>query len=461
MKLHKDKARSWRTCPGIEIAERGGNPVQEQSRPNILLMICHDLGRHLGCYGVDGLETPNINELARRGIRFTDYFCTAPQCSPSRGSIMTGRVPHNNGLMGLAHLGWELDNDIQTLPRVLTDHGYETYLFGLQHEARSRNVASLGYQHVGRQGKAWEVADDVTSFLEGRDSPLPFYASVGFFEPHRPYDQPEYTPDNPSKISVPSYLPDVPGVRQEVGQLQGMIRALDTAVGQILTTLQGTGLWDDTLVIFTTDHGVAMPRAKGTLYDPGVGTALIMHGSDIAHGQVESSLLSNVDLLPTILEYVGAPLPGGIDGRSFLPLLQGAPYEVSDHVHLEVTWHDRYNPTRGIRTERYKYIRSFGGRPLVYIPADIYDGPSGKAVRDEYYGSQRPEEELHDLESDPLERSNVITHPEYEGVAEKLRKQLQRWMEATNDPLLRGPVASKEEPQAPYWNVVDNDSPFE
>ena len=435
--------------------------MQDNIRPNVLMMICHDLGRHIGCYGVEGLETPNIAKLAKQGVRFSDYFCTAPQCSPSRGSIMTGLLPHNNGLMGLAHLGWKLDDDIKALPEYLVDHGYETYLFGLQHETPDGDEARLGYQHVGRRGKAWEIADDVAGFLKERESSKPFYASVGFFEPHRPYDQPDYTPDDPGEVSVPSYLPDTPGVRLEVGQLQGMIRSLDAAVGQILTVLEKTGLKDSTLVIFTTDHGVAMPRAKGTLYDPGVGTALIMGGPGLPEGSVESSLLSNVDLLPTILEYVGAPLHRELDGYSFLPLLQGKPYKVRDQIYVEMTWHDRYDPVRGVRTARYKYIRSFGGRPLVYIPADIYDSPSGEAVRDEYYGSQRPVEELYDLVKDPGEIDNVIADPEYEAVAKELRTKLQNWMETTNDPLLEGPVASREEPKAPYWNVVDNDSPFE
>ncbi len=443
-----------------EISRTGVNSMQNHTKYNILLMICHDLGRHLSCYGVESLQTPNIDGLANKGIRFSDYFCTAPQCSPSRGSIITGRLPHNNGLMGLAHLGWELDDDIPTLPQLLAEHGYETYLFGLQHEARSKNVARLGYRHVGKQGKAWEVADDVTNFLRQRDGSSPFYASVGFFEPHRPYDQIDYTPDDPHGVQVPSYLPDPPGVRLEVGQLQGMIRAVDRAVGQIITTLKETNLWDNTLVIFTTDHGIAMPRAKGTLYDPGVGTALIMRGPGLEHGRVESSLLSNVDLLPTILEYVGAPLPGKLDGRSFLPLLRGGAYTKRSHIYLEMTWHDRYDPVRGLRTDRFKYIRSFGRRPLVYIPADIYDSPSGQVVREEYYGSQRPGEELYDLENDPFEKKNLIGQPGYGSIADGFRKQLQEWMEATGDPLLQGPVPAREEPQAPYWDVVDNDSPF-
>ena len=428
---------------------------------NIILMICHDLGRHLGCFGVKGIDTPNIDEFARDGILFDNYFCTAAQCSPSRGSIITGQLPHNNGLMGLAHLGWELHEEVMTLPKYLDEHGYDTHLFGLQHETANGGEKELGYRHIGAGGSASKVAEAVSDFIIKRQAPNPFFASVGFWEPHRPYDSPEYTPDPPNDVDVPPYLPDTPGVRLEISQLQGMVRAMDEAVGQILKALDEAGKQDSTLVIFTTDHGIAMPRAKGTLYDPGIGTALIMQGPDLPQGVVESSLLSNVDLLPTILEYGGLPPLDDIDGYSFLPLLKGKPYHRREHIFVEMTWHDRYNPMRGIRTDRYKYLRNFGKRPLVYIPADIYDSPSGKAVREEYYKTVRPVEELYDLKSDPKELHNIIDEPKYQDIAKSLQSRLTDWLEQTNDPLLKGPISGKNEPAADYWHVVDNNSPFE
>ena len=179
------------------------------------------------------------------------------------------------------------------------------------------------------------------------------------------------------------------------------------------------------------------------------------------------SLLTGVFALPTTsaLHLSVAPAEEASSpvayGRSFLTLLQRGSYEKRSHIHLEMTWHDRYEPVRGVRTEGYKYIRSFGARPLVYIPADIYDSPSGKAVRDEYYGSQRPGEELYDLDKDPLERKNVIDDPGYQWIAEQLRKKLEKSMKVTKDPLMNGPIPGREEPQADYWDVVQNNSPFE
>lgn len=415
----------------------------DPARPNILMFICHDLGCRLGCYG-EAVRTPNIDSIAADGVVFTKYFCTAAQCSPSRGSILTGRFPHNNGLMGLAHIGWELNEGEKTLPMCLNEAGYSTHLFGLQHE--SADPRRLGYEHVHLHkdsGAARTAAEDVISFLRGaaRGGARPFFVNVGTAEPHRPYHRPGYPVDDPARVQPLPYLPDRPGIREDLAGLNGLISVADEAVGQIAAALEETRLAQDTLFIFTTDHGIAMPRAKGTCYDPGIETALIMRlPGRFAGGMCRNELLSNVDLLPTLLELCGCEIPQNLDGRSFLPLLAGGPYEPRDQIFIEMTWHDKYNPMRGMRTESYKYIRNFGDRPLVFLPLDIYVGRAGEETRDEFYGSSRPEEELYNLEDDPLEQRNLAQDPAYASVIEDLRLRVQEWMEATQDPLLAGPV---------------------
>lgn len=118
-----------------------------QRRPNILMFITHDTGRHLGCYGAD-VETPSINRLAERGVLFTQAYCTAPQCSPFRGSLLTGMVPHRHGLIGLAHRGFRLRPGVALLPRILAEAGYSTHLFGIQHETHHLRAAELGYPSI-------------------------------------------------------------------------------------------------------------------------------------------------------------------------------------------------------------------------------------------------------------------------------------------------------------------------
>jgi len=416
----------------------------KSERPNILMVISHDQGRRLGCYGAP-VRTPNLDKAAADGVVFTNYFCTAAQCSPSRGSIITGRFPHNNGLMGLAHIGWEFNPGEKTLPMYLNEAGYITHLFGLQHE--SADLARLGYQHLHLHegsGAARAAAQDVMAFLHqaATEQSQPFFAMVGTVEPHRPYQRPGYPADDPAQVQPLAYLPDKPGVREDIAGLNGLIAVVDEAVGEILAALEQTGLAENTLFMFTTDHGIAMPRAKGTCYDPGIETALITRWpARFPRGVRRDQLLVNTDLLPTLLELVGCEIPGNLDGRSFLPLIAGAPYMPRDHIFIEMTWHDKYNPMRGIRTHTHKYIRNFGDRPLVFLPLDIYLGRAGEETRDEFYSCSRPEEELYDLRNDPLEQRNLASDPAYRPVLEDLRRRVQEWMESTRDPLLAGPVA--------------------
>ncbi|HEY8291506.1 MAG TPA: sulfatase-like hydrolase/transferase, partial [Thermomicrobiales bacterium] len=244
-------------------------------QPNIVLVITHDTGTHLGCYGA-GVATPHLDMLAAEGVQFNRAHCTAPQCSPSRASLITGLYPHTNGMMGLAHRGWALRPDIRCLPHYLADGGYATYLFGFQHEAY-KHPERLGYQHSDTSViQASAVAEKVRDCIESQPD-APFFIMVGFDETHRPFDRPGYDGDSSDAVTVPPWLPDIPAVRAEIGQLNGMVKAVDRAVGEIRAAIARHPQADNTLFIYTTDHGIAMPRAKGMLYEPGMRIALLMH----------------------------------------------------------------------------------------------------------------------------------------------------------------------------------------
>ena len=422
------------------MASRSATPLP----PNIVLIVCHDLGRHLPCYGVRGPATPNIDRLAAEGAVFDQYFATAPLCSPSRGSIFTGTYPHTNGLMGLVNRGWDMPDRTPTLAQTLREGGYVTYLFGFQHE--KKDARRSGYEHlmqVRGPHHAEAVVPALVEFLHGaRDATRhnPFLAVVGLSEVHRPFKQPRYTPGDPAAVAVPGYLPDEPGVREDLADLQGLVEAVDTQVGLLLDTLRDTGLERETLVVLTTDHGIAMPGAKSTLYDTGIGTALVMRWPGVvpAARRVDA-LLSNVDLFPTLLAATGLAAPATVQGRSFWPLLVGGEYTAHDAVYAEKTYHDAYDPKRAIRTGQYKYIRNFEPGPDLVLPADIAAGPSAPAVAPRTQ-RPRPEEELYDLEADPWEQTNLAADPAWAAVREELRTRLLAWMTDTADPLLRGPI---------------------
>jgi len=409
--------------------------------PNIILIITHDTGRWHGCYGTD-LPTPSIDAVAAAGARMDRYFCTYPMCSPSRASILTGKYPHTHGLMALQHVPHDmvLDTSI-TLPKCLAGAGYSTHLFGFQHE--HKDARELGYETVVRSfGPKWtdidraaNVAPAVEWFLRSRPDG-PFFASVGFFETHRPFDEPCYTPADPDAVRLPGWLEDTPHNRLEMAQLHGLARAADEAVGRIDRALHDSGLADNTIFIITTDHGMHFRRAKATLYDAGIATGLIIRWPErISPGTVCDAMLSNIDLMPTLLEAVGLETPEGVQGESFLAALTGADFQGRSEIFAEQTYRMQYDPMRCIRTDTFKLIRNFDPdaiRPL--IPEQVRDERNWVAERKATW-------ELYDLQTDPQEQRNLAGLREFTEVESSLRGRLEAWMRETDDPILNGPIS--------------------
>ncbi|MBB5173825.1 sulfatase family protein [Texcoconibacillus texcoconensis] len=424
------------------------------NQPNIVFIISHDTGRYLGTYG-HKVETPDIDAMAENGVQFNQYYCPAPQCSPSRASVLTGLYPHNNGMLGLAHKHFTIKEGTTTLPKELQNAGYETRLFGLSHETIGEEPqgvttsgTKLGYDHYQEVpgNRAPKVTDYVEDYLEekAQNQDKPFFINIGYEETHRPFDEYEDEADDPADVEVLSYLPDTENVRKDLALMNGSTKVFDRAVGRVRRKLEETGLAENTIVILTTDHGLAFPRAKGSLKDSGIETFLIVHSpAMVDKGAVRDQLLCNVDMMPTILDLAGAEIPEGLDGKSFAHLLKGGEEEIRDEFFCELTWHDRFHPMRGVRTHKYKYIRNFEDGPDVYMPYDIHSSLSGQDVREQFY-VPNSEEELYDVENDPKEDNNLAADPAYAEVLEDLRGRVDRWMKETNDPILHGPVEGVE-----------------
>lgn len=407
-------------------------------RPNILIITTHDTGRHFGCYGIETVHTPAIDALADDGVKFTNYFTTSPVCSPSRGAMLTGRYPQSNGLIGLTHSPWDwsFNEGERHLSHILRDAGYYTALFGLQHEAS--DVNTLGFQSTpadrgtGGRRTALDTAHDLAGFLTSdAASKSPFYAQVGFFETHRPHDFGDVQPDDSKGVYVPPYLLDDETSRRELALQQGAIHRVDEAVRIISNALRTSGLENDTLLIFTVDHGIEFPRAKWFCYDPGIEIALIVRWPDggIAGGKTCDHLLSNVDFLPTLMDLIGHPIPCNVEGISFADVFKnpGAP-PTRDAVFSIFQGSD----SRSIRTNRYKFIRNFSPRRLVDVPVDMTRKPAPRI--------KQPVAQLYDLEKDPNEFHDVAQDPAYKEVYDILSARLFQWMEDVNDPSLNGPM---------------------
>lgn len=423
--------------------------------PNVLYVHSHDTGRHVQPYG-HAVETPRIQRLADEGVLFRQAFCTVPACSGSRAALLTGQHAHSNGMLGLAHRGWALDDYGQHLVHTLNRAGYWTGLIGEQHVSTDPGI--LGYDHVAElpDHHADTVAPAFERLLADRPQDRPFFASVGFVETHRDFLEP--VDERDARCSLPpANLPDTPETRRDMAAFKASARKLDRGVGAVLDALERAGVADDTLVIFTTDHGLAFPGAKATLTDRGLGVLLIVRGpGGFTGGKVHDALVTHLDLFPTICDVAQIAPPPWLQGRSLLPLADGAVDELHDAVFGELTYHAAYEPQRSVRTRRWKYIRRFSDRDRP-VPANVDDGPTKELLLDHGWSDRRaPEEQLYDLVFDPNEAANVAADPGYEPVLRELRERLERWMDQTGDPLLDGPV---DAPPGALVNDPDDLSP--
>lgn len=394
-------------------------------RPNILYIHSHDTGRYIQPYG-HAVPTPALQRFAEEGVLFRQNFCANPTCSPSRAALLTGCYPHENGMTGLTHRGWKLNDYRQHLLHALRSAGYISALAGVQHIATKREV--IGYdQDLGKDGCAGAIA-----FLENAPR-QPFFLDVGFDETHR-----EFPAAEDSRYCLPpAPLPDTPETRQDMARYKASARILDEKMGKVFAALERTGLAANTLVVCTTDHGIAFPRMKSNLEDSGIGTMLMLRLPGVFDGgKVVDAMTSHLDIYPTVCELAGVPAPAWLRGRS----LVGITGEIHDELFFELNYHAAYEPVRAVRTKRWKYIRRYDDRPTAVL-ANIDDGES-KSVWLEHDWPGRPiaREALYDLCFDPNEMHNLVADPRHQPVVQDLRSRLQRWMQDTKDPLLAGPV---------------------
>jgi arylsulfatase A-like enzyme len=205
----------------------------------------------------------------------------------------------------------------------------------------------------------------------------------------------------------------------------------------VLNQLDASGLDENTLVIFTTDHGMPFPGAKATLYDRGIGVMLILRGPrPFSGGHVNDGLVSHLDVFPTVCDYLGLDRPEWLQGVSLLPMLSSEVASVRDEIHAGSTWHAAYEPQRCVRTERHKYIRRWGDRRTPVLP-NTDDGPSKELLLANGWAEREiPAEQLYDLLFDPNEANNLIDDPSSAEVLADLRARMERWQSDTGDPLL-------------------------
>jgi arylsulfatase A-like enzyme len=416
--------------------------VDRTTPPNILYIHSHDTGRYVQPYGHQ-VPTPNIQLLADQGVLFREAYCAAPTCSGSRASLLTGEYCHQNGMFGLAHRGWELYDYGHHWVHTLRRAGYESVLIGEQHISKDPHV--IGYDRVIEVdgNRAHDVAPLTIEALKDmppRSAERPWFMSVGFFETHRSFFAPTSVRDSLYSLP-PENLPNTPETRGEMAAFKASARSLDQGIGAVLHGLHELGLQDDTLIVCTTDHGIAFPGAKATLFDRGTGVMMLMRGPGLfSGGKAVDGMVSHLDVFPTLCEVAGVDKPDWLEGQSMMPLLRGEQKILHHEIFSEITYHAAYQPQRAIRTNRFKFIKRFDHyrHPVL---ANIDDGASKDLLIASGWADRVvPEEKLYDLLLDPVEADNLIDDPAHADVAGELRDRLEEWMRETRDPLLDGPI---------------------
>lgn len=438
--------------------------VSSATPPNILLITGDDLGQYLGCYGDAIARTPNLNRLASQGIRFINSYVTNSSCSSSRSSLFTGLYPHQTGFfppdntpvgqIGLAYTagGYAMDSSVVTMPQLLKAAGYRTGIIGKLH-IFPEDSFPFDYKMIKVNTRDIElVAQQAEEFL-AQSSQQPFFLKVSYSDPHHPFS----TQINgyPQQPFVPTEVPpfpwqaiNTPAVRERMAGYYNGVSRLDAGIGMLLNKLTQLGLANNTMVIFIGDHGPGFARAKLTCYEAGLRIPfLVRWPGRISPNKVNNSLVSTVDILPTVLQAAGVNIPQNLAGRSLMQLFQGNTTGWRGLLFAEYTSHLRANfyPRRSIRGARYKYIvnllpnRTGTG---VNIDSDIAytesrQLPVNNAARIAMDTLRKPPaEELYDLEVDPNEFNNLAALPEHQDRKNSLRTKVLKWRQRTADPLL-------------------------
>ncbi len=420
---------------------------------NVLLMIADDWSPLGGCWGVPEVQTPNVDALAARGTRFTNAFCVTPSCAASRATILTGHYPQTNGQYGHTHGHHTFRTlpDMPSLPKQLGEAGFATACIGKLHVYPPEVYPwETEASPAGGLSNVQGLAELAGQFLDQhRDQP--FYLHVGFGDPHRNFGNHRSYPGvrevvyDPDTLPVPEFLPDHHAVRAELAQYYQAISRLDQGFGMVLDALRAAGRADDTLVLCLSDHGMPFPGAKASCYDSGHRCPLIIARPGQSQPVVNDALVNWCNLAPTIYDWCGVSAPDGLPERSLLPILDESHPAGWDEVYTSHCFHEVHMhwPYRVLRGRRFKYVRVLYPEVPMPLPSDLWRSATWGAVLDEGLDLglrstdkvlHHQPEELYDLQTDPLETTNVSDDPALAGVVAGMRAKVKEFRVRTGDP---------------------------
>lgn len=431
-------------------------PVQQlPTQLNILWLSVEDMSAHLSCYADQKMvqnfvSTPNIDRLAREGVRFTNAFCTAGVCAPSRNAIITGRYQTSNGGHNMRTLTNTYPEKtglpkaysilpppgVRAFPEYLRAAGYYT-----------TNQDKTDYQFEAPPTVWDEVSKSAT--YRNRHPHQPFFAvfnNVGTHESQVWVKKDRPLRVDPDTLHIPPYYPDTKTVRQDLARFLTNISEMDDWVGELMKQLEADGLLDNTIVFFWSDHGDGLPFVKREIYDRGLRVPLIVRFPNKRQaGTINTSLISMIDLAPTVLSLAGIPTPSPMQGQAFF-----GKYAVQKPRSYVFAARDRldseYDRVRTVLDGRYQYVRNFEpGKPLYMDIAFRKQQPmmaemlrlrdAGKlnAIQLNWFRTTKPVEELYDLQADPFQLTNIARQSAQATNLKRLRQQMDRWLVETKD----------------------------
>ncbi len=429
--------------------------VNTNEKPNIVLIIADDVSwSDIAVNGHPNIKTPNLDKLAKDGMRFNEAFLTTSSCSPSRTSIISGLYPHNTDA---EQLSWPLPEGKHTFVQQLKNAGYWTGLAGKYHlgdPVRDDFDALLEMQWkdapIGLDRRLvgdGSGCDEWIKLLKSRPKGKPFFTWLASFDAHRPfYENISDTPYKPEDAVIPPYIPKTEAVKKDFALYYDEITRMDDYIGKVIAELDQQGVTDNTLVLFISDNGRAFPRDKTTLYDGGIKTPWIVKWpSKIESGRISNHLVSSVDIASTFMSIAGLKPLEEFDGKDISPLLLGDPKVIHEEIYAEDHFHDFEDYTRAVRTQRYKYIKNFYPDLPNTPSADVLRDRSWKSMLEEHEAGRlnvaqkrcfeipRPTEELFDIVVDPFELINLAQNKDYINVLNDMRARLKRIRKHTND----------------------------
>lgn len=417
--------------------------IYSQDNPNFVIFIADDVSwNDLGCYGNEEVKTPTIDKLSEDGLRFTNCYLTASSCSPSRNSILTGRYPHNTGA---AELHSSPPIDMVSFPEILRENGYHTVHSGKWHQGdyaeRGFTEISREYEKITNSGEGMWL-----SHVESRPLNKPFFMWFAALDAHRAWGENQFSgTHDPDSVEPPFYLVDAENTRKDMAQYYDEIHRFDFAISEVVKELREQNALDNTFIIVMADNGRPFPHSKTRVNDRGMKTPFIIHWPKGVNPEITSSLVSVIDIAPTILELAGCDIPESVQGKSFSSLLEDPDAKFRNYVFAEHNWHDYEAHERMVRNEKYMYIRN--ARPLLpqMGPADAVESPSMKDLKEQMakgklteiqadvFVTPRPYEELYNCEEDPLQLLNIAAVPENQDALVEMREILNTWMDETGD----------------------------